>query len=279
MIIATFGPTTAWAGKTITREGDVFTLEGHGPITAADVMEYDRPGHLVWADAGTRAWVGSKAGAAASLLSAAASDPASVGAVLSAPASTSVKNRAASARPTVSRWLVVAVVAGLAILAVVAALAVSGVFGSQGNVATLQIDSWPGAFEGTWVSDADHFEKLIVSRTPEQVVLTRTAADGNAITFTFKGDTLTWDSEDGSAPSVFTRTAGSPGDFVGNYDWVMPAGTMRIVMSYDGRALTMITRSTLESDALRSTYTLADDGRSVVLNSSSSDRSATFTRQ
>src|SRR5665647_1576342 len=61
MIIATFGPTTAWAGKTITREGDVFTLEGQGPITTADVMEYDRLGHLVWADAGTRAWVGSQA--------------------------------------------------------------------------------------------------------------------------------------------------------------------------------------------------------------------------
>jgi len=61
MIIATFGPTTAWAGKTVTREGDVFTLEGHGPITAADVMEYDRQGHLVWANDGMRAWVGSQA--------------------------------------------------------------------------------------------------------------------------------------------------------------------------------------------------------------------------
>lgn len=61
MLVATFGPSTGWAGKTITREGDVFTLEGHGPITAVDVMEYDRQGHLVWVDAGTRAWVGAKA--------------------------------------------------------------------------------------------------------------------------------------------------------------------------------------------------------------------------
>ena len=60
MLIATFGPSTGWAGKTITHEGDVFTLEGHGPITAADVMEYDRQGHLVWTNDGTRAWVGSK---------------------------------------------------------------------------------------------------------------------------------------------------------------------------------------------------------------------------
>ena len=33
MIIATFGPDTGWAGKTITQVGDVFTLEGHGPIS------------------------------------------------------------------------------------------------------------------------------------------------------------------------------------------------------------------------------------------------------
>jgi hypothetical protein len=61
MLIATFGPTTAWVGKRITRQGDAFVLEGHGPISAGDIMEYDRQGHLVWVDNGTRAWVGSKA--------------------------------------------------------------------------------------------------------------------------------------------------------------------------------------------------------------------------
>lgn len=65
MLIATFGPTTGWAGKTITREGDVFTLEGHGPITPADVMEYDRKGQLIWVNDGTRAWVGSRVGSGA----------------------------------------------------------------------------------------------------------------------------------------------------------------------------------------------------------------------
>ena len=62
MLIATFGPTTAWAGKRITREGDAFVLEGHGPITAGDVMEYDRQGHLLWVNDGARALVGSTAG-------------------------------------------------------------------------------------------------------------------------------------------------------------------------------------------------------------------------
>ncbi|MEI6501410.1 MAG: hypothetical protein WCP21_10360, partial [Armatimonadota bacterium] len=57
MLIATFGPTTEWVGRTITCEGGVFTLEGHGPITAADVMEHDRQGHLTWAYDGLREWV------------------------------------------------------------------------------------------------------------------------------------------------------------------------------------------------------------------------------
>lgn len=61
MLIATFGPSTAWSGKTITREGDAFVLEGHGSISAGDIMEYDRQGHLLWVNDGARAWVGSKA--------------------------------------------------------------------------------------------------------------------------------------------------------------------------------------------------------------------------
>lgn len=57
MVIATFGPTTAWVGKTITYDAGLFVLEGHGPITAADVLEYDRQGHLFWAYSGLREWV------------------------------------------------------------------------------------------------------------------------------------------------------------------------------------------------------------------------------
>jgi hypothetical protein len=61
MLIATFGPTTAWVGKQITHEGGTFVLEGHGEITPAAIMEFDRQGHLSWVNSGTRAWVGSKA--------------------------------------------------------------------------------------------------------------------------------------------------------------------------------------------------------------------------
>ncbi len=59
MLIATFGPTTAWVGKTIMREGDAFILEDHGAVSAKAIMEYDAQGHLVWTTDGARAWVGS----------------------------------------------------------------------------------------------------------------------------------------------------------------------------------------------------------------------------
>ena len=65
MVIATFGPSTAWEGKQITLQDGRLILEDHGPVGPADVMEYDRQGHLVWASEGTRAWVGSKAATAA----------------------------------------------------------------------------------------------------------------------------------------------------------------------------------------------------------------------
>jgi hypothetical protein len=66
MLIATFGPTTAWVGKRITWDHGVFTVEGQGPVTAAHVMEYDRQGHVIWVNEGARAWVGSRVAAGAS---------------------------------------------------------------------------------------------------------------------------------------------------------------------------------------------------------------------
>src|SRR5664280_3196519 len=61
MLVATFGPTTTWTGKTVTYTDGAFVLEGHGPISAQDVFEYERQGHLVWSMDGIRAWVGAKA--------------------------------------------------------------------------------------------------------------------------------------------------------------------------------------------------------------------------
>jgi hypothetical protein len=57
MLVAKFGDTTAWVGKTITFDSEQFILEGHGAITAQDIVEYDRQGHLVWPYDGMRAWL------------------------------------------------------------------------------------------------------------------------------------------------------------------------------------------------------------------------------
>ncbi len=64
MLIATFRPTTAWSGKRITFEDQQFILEGHGPVSAQAIMEYDHQGNLDWATDGTRAWVGSRGSSA-----------------------------------------------------------------------------------------------------------------------------------------------------------------------------------------------------------------------
>lgn len=61
MLIATFGPSTAWNGKTITYETGTFTLEGHGPVTAQAVLDYATDGHLIWASEATRELVKAQA--------------------------------------------------------------------------------------------------------------------------------------------------------------------------------------------------------------------------
>lgn len=65
LVVATFGPTTAWCGKAILFSDGLFVLQDHGPIVAADVLTYDRQGHLVWAYDGLREWVGEYAAAGA----------------------------------------------------------------------------------------------------------------------------------------------------------------------------------------------------------------------
>jgi type II secretory pathway pseudopilin PulG len=57
MLVATFGPSTAWQGREIIWDVDHFILVGHGAIPAAGVLDYDRRGQLVWADPAFRAWV------------------------------------------------------------------------------------------------------------------------------------------------------------------------------------------------------------------------------
>jgi hypothetical protein len=56
MAVAKFGPTAEWAGKKITREGDIFVVQGDGEISPLVIMENDRQGHLIWVNDGTHAW-------------------------------------------------------------------------------------------------------------------------------------------------------------------------------------------------------------------------------
>jgi hypothetical protein len=57
LVVATFGASTAWCGKTIVFSDGVFFLEDHGPIQAADVLTYEEQGDLGWAYDGFRDWV------------------------------------------------------------------------------------------------------------------------------------------------------------------------------------------------------------------------------
>ena len=41
MLVGTFAPSSGWAGRTITYEDGVFSLEGHGPVAGSDVLSYD----------------------------------------------------------------------------------------------------------------------------------------------------------------------------------------------------------------------------------------------
>ena len=49
MLIATFGPATAWNGRQITYDGAGFALQDHGRVLPADVLAYERAGQLAWA--------------------------------------------------------------------------------------------------------------------------------------------------------------------------------------------------------------------------------------
>jgi len=57
MIAATFNSTTGWVGKTINYDDGVFTLEGHGVISAAAALSYYRQGSISWAYDGLLEWV------------------------------------------------------------------------------------------------------------------------------------------------------------------------------------------------------------------------------
>jgi hypothetical protein len=120
MLVATFGPSTAWQGREIIWDADHFILVGHGAITAAGVLDYDRRGQLVWADPALRSWAFEidlwENGGRSSLGSAAgASAPPGAGTAVAA------AGPAKPARRGIPTWVIVVIV--VAVLALIAAIA------------------------------------------------------------------------------------------------------------------------------------------------------------
>ena len=206
----------------------MFVLEGHGPISAADVMEYDRQGQLVWANDGTRAWVGAKASQS--------SVPMTPGASSGSPLATSSTpdRHRAPLLAALSQHLLLAIVLAVAVVAVVAVLAVSGIFGgdesTNGSVqqpvaaksATAkaatpagQTVSWPNKLAGTWASAfGTEPAKIIIAEAGGRATLTKVAIDGRTASWVFAGDTL---SDSGGVFGVLVRQGPSSGPYTGSY--------------------------------------------------------------
>lgn len=290
MIIATFGPTTGWAGKTITREGEVFTLEDHGPISAADVMEYDRQGHLVWANDGTRAWVGAKASRS--------SVPMTPGASSGRPLATSSTpdRHRVPLLAALSQHLLLAIVLAVAVVVVVAVLAVSGIFGgdesTNGSVpqpvaaqsATAkaatpagQTVSWPNKLAGTWASAfGTEPAKIIIAEAGGRATLTKVAIDGRTTSWNFAGNTLS-DSGEGAVFGVLVRQGPSTEPFTGPYSQNTGSSTFTIRVGFSENTLTMSTN--ISNQDITEAYRLSPDGQTLTHYDSGRAVTIDFARQ
>ena len=154
MLIATFNEQTGWIGKTIHHENEHFVLEGHGPISAADVLSYDDQGYLEWANDGTRAWVESRA--AAPQAANAASTSADIGSTLA------------------SGWAKLAASAGVASVAVGKAAESAKASFSEGRAAAQsKADSVPTSPEAS--TSTEQTEEAAPAATPADTPVTSIA--------------------------------------------------------------------------------------------------------
>jgi len=104
LVVATFGPTTGWVGKTISYENQQFVLQGVGPLAAEAILELDRQGHLLWAYAGLREWVQGLVAAPAQQTATAAT-PQAAPVVAAQQAATAAAPQVAPATPAQQVWL------------------------------------------------------------------------------------------------------------------------------------------------------------------------------
>jgi hypothetical protein len=293
MLVATFGPTTAWVGKTITFENGQFVLEGHGPISAPDVMEHDRRGHLAWVDDGTRAWVGARAGSL-SALRPEASD-ASTATVAETP-----RPRWPRRTQVVTGALAAVAVILVAVLAFsnrpddsksTAAKAVSpGASASPTVVATYATppaavqQTWPSRFQGSWLSTASDNAEVGFSQNVDTAIIRIAPGSGTWTDLTFHDDTLTMTSSDDERSMVY-KCASVPADaFVGSYRSTLSPDLATSDYIYDlafnGSALTMTIGKQGSAPELI-TFSLQNDGRTMLVatSGSASPGTETFLRQ
>ena len=125
MLVAAFGPTTGWAGRQITWDGTGFVLAGHGPITAAGLVEYDRLGQLQWTSVAIRDWAFSVARWEASSAPPMARP---AGAMAGAGAE-------ARARRGFPAWAIILIIAGVLVpvLGILSAILIPAIFFSAGE--------------------------------------------------------------------------------------------------------------------------------------------------
>jgi hypothetical protein len=290
MLIATFGPSTGWAGKRISFEDDVFVLEGYGPLSPTDVTEYDRQGHLIWANDATRAWLSSLA------------QPESTAAVTTTQSSALAQDDAqphprAKAQQTSRRIRVsplsLAIAGGsLVVVAVVLTLAFSGVFRGRGEPARgpsqpavaqatvsatpIGATAWPTALAGTWLnSSGSEPAEIIIGESGGEATLTRTAIDGRSSSWIFSGDYLTI-TETGEVSTVQERQSPPSELYTGTYLWSEGDQSMTIIVSLSGGTLTF-TASDNFGFIAEETFTISPDGQMLTYYDSGTDETVTFT--
>ena len=297
MLIATFGPTTAWVGTQITSEGDTFVLEGHGPISVCDIMEYDRQGHLVWVNDGTRAWVGSRAALSqAAKPAVGAADPPTGGA--RGPTSGLGSHFAPRTTTYLKRALLLAI-AALVVTNAAILLAVAGVFRDSGNTVgaatqtagpqnppsatpmslpSPQTSSWPVRLAGNWVNTlGTEPAKVVISESGGQATVIRTNSDDSTSSWTFAGDILTTTKTENSADGLHTPGARVPtprghlrGDCERQHD--DDSGERHRRHPQDGREQRARRRRTTE------TFAIAGDGSTLSHFDSATGVTTTLTR-
>jgi len=50
MLVATFKSTTEWAGRKISHQNGDFMFEGNGQLAPSEILDYDKCGHIEWAN-------------------------------------------------------------------------------------------------------------------------------------------------------------------------------------------------------------------------------------